>query len=224
MKKNILTLLALVLCSIGFSQKNFEGIVDYEITYQPLSPKVNIEGLKEIFGVKIKFYYKDGTYMREYFDKNDNTIRKFIYEAETNRLYIVDALNTDTVYYYFANEKPFKAYQIVNGPPDTVLGCTCPSKVVTYKYYEKLLEDTLNMKLEYYFCHKLYVNPDYYKKYYVWYDIIKEQKSVAIKFSEETVNFFKMTYTATKIDQAKVSKEVFDFNKNAVLIKQNIAE
>jgi len=224
MKKNILILLAFAFCIPCFSQKYFEGIVEYDITYQTSNPEINTEGLKEIFGTKLKFYHKDGTYMREYFNDQGNSIRKFIYLTATNRLYIIEALNTDTIYYSDASEKLFDNYQLTNGPADTVLDCVCPSTVIKYRYYEKLIGDTLSMKMEYFFCHKLAVNPEYYKNYFVWYDIVKKQKSVAIKFSEETENLFKLTYTANKIEQTKLSKEIFDFDKKAALIHHSMRE
>ena len=224
MKKNILALLAFIFCLSGFSQKYFEGVVEYDITFQSSNPALNVDGLKEIFGIKMKFYHKDGSYMREYFNDKGNPIRKFSYVTSTNRLYITDVLKADTIYYSDASEKLFDNYQIINGPTDTVLDCICPSNVITYRYYEKLLGDTLDMKAEYFFCHQLPVNPDYYKNYFLWYDIIKKQKSVAIKFSEETVNFFKMTYTATKIEHTKLTKEIFEFDKKAVLVHHSLME
>jgi len=224
MKKNILTLLVFIFSISGFSQKYFEGIVEYSITFQSLNPAINEDALKEVFGVKIKFYHKDGTYMREYFDEKGNTIRKFIYLSQPNRLYFVDVLKPDTIYYSDASERSFDTYQIVNGPTDTVLDCVCSSNIIKYRYFEKLIGDTLNMKMEYFFCHQLPVNPDYYKNYFLWYDIIKEQKSVAIKFIEGTENFFKMTYTATKIEHVKLKKEIFEFDKKAVLVHRNMRE
>jgi hypothetical protein len=224
MKKNILTLLVFIFCISGFSQKYFEGIVDYDIAFQSSNPEVKVDGLKEIFGTTMKFYHKDGTYMREYFDEKGNAIRKFIYLTKTNRLYIVEVLNADTVYYSDASEKLFDSYQITNGPTDTILNCICPSNIIKYRYYEKLFGDTISMRFEYFFCHQLSVNPDYYKNYFIWYDVIKEQKSVAIKFTEETENFFKMTYTAVKIEPVTLKKEIFEIDKKAVLIHHSMRE
>jgi len=224
MKKNIFLSLFFLFGFSAFSQKYFEGVVEYDITFQSSNPAVNVEGLKEIFGVKMKFYHKDGAYMREYFNDKGNSVRKLSYITATNRIYITHVLITDTIYYSDASEKLYDNYQITNGPTDTVLGCACPSKVIKYRYYEKLLADTINMKAEYFFCHQLLVNPDYYKNYFLWYDIIKEQKSVALKFTEETGNFFKMTYTATKIDHSKLSKEIFEFGKKAVLVHHSLRE
>jgi hypothetical protein len=73
------------------------------------------------------------------------------------------------------------------------------------------------MKTEYFFCHQLAVNPEYYKKYFMWYDVIKAEKSVALKFIEESENYFKLTFTATKITNVILPKETFDIDKNAVL-------
>ena len=220
MKKNTLFLLFFVLSFSALAQKNFEGSVMYDITFESINPGIEVSALKEVFGTKLKFSHKDGTYMREYLDANNKTIRKIIYLTETNRLYIVIPLNPDTVYYFDASEKLFDSYNITKGPNDTVLGYVCPSNIIKYRYYEKIFSDTLGMKLEYFFCRELPINPDYYKNYYIWYDIIKEQKSVAIKFTEETEKYFKMTYTATKIEQVKLKKEIFDFNKKAALINQ----
>ena len=222
MKRNILTLIAFILCLTGFSQKNFEGTVSYDITYQIYHTGINEALLKEIFGTKLKFYIKDGSYSREYFDESGKTLRKYMYVAENNRLYITTPQVPDTAFYSNASEKLFDAYQIENGPTDTILNFACPSKVIMYRYYEKMFEDTLDMKLEYFFCTQLAIDPNYYKNYYIWYDVIKEHKSVAIKFTEDTRKYFKIIYTATKIEPQKLSKNIFEFDKRVVLIYQSM--
>ena len=224
MKKFIITLTLFILNTTGFAQKKFEGAVSYVITYEISHSAINESVLKETFGTRLRFYLKDGSYMREYLDDAGNTLRKYMYVAENNRLYMVYPQVPDTVYYFDAGEKLFDAYQVENGPTEKVLDCDCRSKVITYRYYEKMFEDTLDMKLEYFFCDRLAVDPNYYKDYYIWYDVIKEHKSVAIKFTEDTKKYFKIIYTATNIEPQPLSKKLFEFDKNVVLLFKSMRE
>jgi hypothetical protein len=224
MKKIFIILVTVTLYITGFSQKYFEGTVDYDITYAISNPGIPEDALKSYFGTKMTFSHKDGTYMREYFDENGKSLRKYIYLATDNKLYVVDMNDTDTVYVSDAAEKLTENYKIVKGPNETILGCNCPSHVITYKYFEKAFRDTVNTKLEYYFCHDLPVNPEYYKNYYIWYDVVKQEKSVAIKFTEDTEGFFMLTYTGKKINKIKVDDKVFEFDKNAVLVDMKSLE
>jgi hypothetical protein len=222
MKKILITLIAVTLYISGSSQKYFEGTVEYEISFESSNPGITENLLKDIFGAKVKFHLRDGTYMRDYVDENGNSLRKFIYNAPENRLFIVSSADPDTVYYSDASEKLFDNYTITKGKTETILDCACPSKVIRYRYYEKAFKDTVNTKLEYFFCHKIAVNPDYYKNYYIWSDIIKEEKSLAIKFTEETEGYFKIIYTAKKIEPKTLQKEIFDIDKKAFLVKQSL--
>ena len=224
MKKSFLILLTFLLCIPGFSQKYFEGVVEYEITFQASSPDINEAALKRIFGTKLKFYYKEGTYMREYLNENDNSIRKYIYLATNNRMYFVEMKDQDTITFHDASDKPFENYQIVKGETDTILDCSCPSWKINYRHFEKNFNDTINFREQYFFCHQLPVNPDYYKNYYIWSEVIKKEKSVALKFTEEMEGYFKIFYTAKKINPVKVDDHVFEFDKNAVLVKRTLKD
>ena len=219
MKRSFLTFLIFALSISGFSQNYFEGIVEYDLTIQSLNPGISEKMLKQAYGTRVKFYHKDGNYIREYLTDEGNSLHKFIYLVKNNRLYISYWSNPDTIFYDDAGEKRVKKYQIVKGSGDTVLDCICPSRIISYDYYEKRIGDTVHMKTEYFFCHQLAINPEYYKKYFMWYDVIKAEKSVALKFVEESENYFKLTYTATKITNVTLPKETFDIDKNAVLKK-----
>lgn len=210
-------LLAFALCIPGFSQKYFEGSVEYDLTVESLNPNIATKQLQQTYGTKVRFYHKDGNYIREYLTDEGNMLHKFIYLVKDNRIYIVDWSNPDTIFYDDASTQRVKKYDVVKGAGDTVLDCICPSRIISYSYFEKMANDTIHVKEEYFFCRQLAINPDYYKKYFIWYDVIKLEKSVAIKFVEESANYFRLTYTATKINNVILPKETFDIDKNAVL-------
>lgn len=219
MKKVTVFVLFFIISYSVFPQKYFEGMVEYQTSFQSSNPALPESNLKERFGVKVRFYYKNGNYIREYLDEAGYSLRKFIFRVDKNLVYEINIFNPDTVLFYDAGEKLYSNYQINKGETDTILNCICPSSVITYSFYEKMLSDTLCIKSEYFFCNQLPVNPDHYKKYYLWYDVIKDQKSVALKFSEETVNYFKITYEAGKIDHKELPVDFFDIDKRLVLKK-----
>lgn len=212
----------MILTSSAYCQKYFEGMVEYETSFQSFNSAITDSELKERFGVKVRFYHKDGDYIREYLDEAGYSLRKFIYKTDSNQLFIIDIFNPDTAYYFNANEKLFDTYQIIKGDNEIILGCDCPSSVITYNFYDRSMNDTIYVKSEYFFCHQLPVNPDYYNNYYLWYDVIKNEKSVALKFTEETIGFFKIIYKAIKIDHVALPKGTFDIDKKLILKRQDM--
>ena len=220
MKTSIITLIAFLLFAPAFSQKYFEGVVEYDITYESVSPDMPIDELKQAIGTQLKFYHKNGTYIREYINEKGSSIHKIMYLAADNKVYNINMPDPDTILFYNAKEKLFEDYKIIKGPAENILGCTCPSRIISYNYYEESFDDTVGITLEYYFCHQLPVNPDYYKNYAIWYELLKEEKSVALKFTEEWKGYFKVFYTAKKIDHVSLSEKIFELDKNAVLIER----
>lgn len=224
MKKNTFLSLILILNFSAFSQKYFEGMVEYETSFQSFNSGVPENELKVRFGSKVRFFQKNGDYIREYIDDAGYSLRKYIYRNDSNFLYELDIFNPDTIYYSSASEKLFDNYQITKGANDTILNCICTSNVITSGFFDKAINDSMHFKSEYYFCNQMPVNPDYFKNIYLWYDVIKNQKSIALKFTEEIVGFFKITYTAIKIDYTPLVNETFEIDKKRFLKKRSVID
>lgn len=192
-------------------------MVEYETGFESYYPGVSNNELKERFGSRVRFYYKDGSYIREYLDENDYSLQKHIYDAKTNLFYATDIFNPDTLTYYSAADTMYSSYEIQEGGEETILGCRCPSTIITVANFEKRVGDTIHFRSQYFFCEKLAVNPVYYRNFYIWYDVIQKRKSVAIKFTEEVPGMFKITYTAIRIDHRKIPQEIFEIDKKLIL-------
>ena len=71
------------------------------------------------------------------------------------------------------------------------------------------MSDTANVKLTYFFCPQLPVDPKWHKDVYLWNEVIKIHKSIAVKFIEDDPSYFKQTFTATRIIWQSIDKNTF---------------
>jgi hypothetical protein len=225
--KTIFLIIALSFTSILFAQskpKYFEGVVEYDITHESYMPGVSNNEIRERIGAKMRLYFKNGTYMREYIDGAGYTLRKLFYLKEKNRVYDYNPIAIpDTIFFLDAAKPVYTSFKIGPGLPDTVLGRQCASSVISAKYVEPALPDTGTVIMTYYFASDLPVNPDWHKDVYIWNDVIKKHKSIAIKFIEDDPMFLKQTFTAIKVSWEKVPDDVFAIDPKLIQAKAPIA-
>jgi hypothetical protein len=225
--KAILLILSLLVTGILFAQskpKYFEGVVEYDIKHESYMPNVPNNEFRERIGAKMRLYFKDGTYMREYIDGAGYILRKIFYVKEKNRVYDYSPMSIpDTIFFLDAESPVYTNYKIESGPTDTVLGRQCPSSVISARYLYFNLPDTGSVTMTYYFASDLPVNPDWHKDVYIWKDVIKKHKSIALKFIEDDAMFLKQTFTATKVTWQKVPDEVFAIDPKLVQAKTPVA-
>jgi hypothetical protein len=224
--KTLCLILVVVVCPLFvFSQssstkKYFEGIVEYEIKGESYMQGVSDNELRERIGASLRLYFKNGTYMREYVDGAGYTLRKLFYLKDKNMMYDYNPIaSPDTVYVVDPTEAAYVSYKIEQGKPETVLNYKCPAAVISAKYCFPPVQDTGNVIMTYYFSPELPVDPEWHKDFYVWKDVIKEYKSIAIKFIEDDPFFFKQTFTATRILWQPVPDEVFVIDPKLVQVK-----
>lgn len=200
------------------SPKFFEGIVEYDIKNESFLQGVSDNELKVRMGSRLNLYFKNGSYMREYLDDAGYTMRKVFFHKDSNMVYDYYPLsNPDTLYAIDPTEKTFESFSVEPGNSERVLNCDCPSVIIKARYTSPFLPDTGNLKLTYYFCKELPVDPQWQKDIYVWKDIIKEYKSIATKFIEDDPFFMKQTFTATKITWQEIPEKIFEINPDLIL-------
>jgi hypothetical protein len=198
--------------------KYFEGIVEYDIKAESFMQGVSANEIRERTGSTLKLYFKNGDYLREYIDGAGFTLRKFMYRKDKNIVYLYYPISSpDTLYFTPANDTSYVSYEINAGKKEKILDYDCPSSVITAKYTASYLPDTATMALTYFFCYQLPVNPEWHKDIYIWNEVIKIHKSIAIKFIEDDPNFLKQTFTATKIMWQPIDDSVFMIDPKLVL-------
>jgi hypothetical protein len=221
--KIVYTLLFIFCYGVVSSQSNsntkyFEGVVEYDIKTESYMQGVSANEIREREGSTLKLHFKNGDYMREYVDGAGYTLKKFLYRKDKNMIYLYyPIVSPDTLYFASANDSTYESFEIATGKAEKVLEYECPSSIITGKYVTPYLPDTATMSLTYFFCSQLPVNPDWHKDIYIWNEVIKIHKSIAIKFIEDDPYFFKQTFTATKITWQTIDDAIFKIDLKLVL-------
>jgi hypothetical protein len=198
--------------------KYFEGIVEYDIMAESFMQGVSANEIRERTGSTLKFYFKNGDYLREYIDGAGFTLRKFMYRKDKNMVYIYYPISSpDTIYFTPAGDTSYVSYEINAGKKEKILDYDCASSVITVKYTASYLPDTATLALTYFFCTQLPVDPVWHKDIYIWNEVIKIHKSIAIKFIEDDPNFLKQTFTATKIMWQPLDDSILMIDQKLVL-------
>jgi hypothetical protein len=204
----------------GSAPKYFEGIVEYDIKGESYMQGVSDNELRERIGSTMRLYFKNGTYMREYVDGTGYTLRKLFYLKDKNLIYDHNLIaSPDTLYFMDPEEAVYKSYRIEPGKTEKILNYDCPSSVITARYFYSFLPDTATVVMTYFFALELPVNPEWHKNMYIWKDVIRQHKSIAVKFIEDDLFFFKQTFTATKVLWQPVPDEVFKIDPKLVQVK-----
>jgi hypothetical protein len=215
----------MILILNAFSQskgksKYFEGIVEYEIKTQSYLQGISDNELRERIGSSLRLYFKNGNYMREYLDGAGYTLRKVFFHKENNMMYDYYPLSSpDTLYLIDPSEETDLSFTLEPGQTEKVLDCECPSTVIRTKYISNYLPDTGKAIMTYYFCEQLPVDPEWHKNMYIWKDVIKQHKSISVKFIEDDPAYLKQTYTATKIIWQEVPDAIFRIDPRLIQIK-----
>ncbi len=170
--------------------------------------------IRERTGTVLKLSFKDGNYVREYIDEAGFTLRKYFYLKEKNQFYFYNSISSpDTLYFSDASEASDEGFKITTGPPATILNCLCTPYEIKENVNKQIITTT------FYFCPTLPVDPGWYKAMYIWKDVIKLGKSLAIKFIEDFPLMMKETYTATKITWQSLPDDMFKIDPKLVLAK-----
>ena len=217
---SLIILSGITIAQSGSVSKYFEGIVEYEIKGESYMQGVSNNEIRERIGATMRLYFKDGNYMREYVDGAGYTLRKSFYLKDKNMMYDHNVIaSPDTLYLMDPEEAIYNSYKIESGKTEKVLNYECRSSVISTKYFFPILSDTGSITMTYYFASGLPVNPEWHKDIYIWKDVIKEHKSIAVKFIEDDAFFFKQTFTATKVLWQPVPDETFKIDPKLIQVK-----
>lgn len=208
------------LASVAQKQKYFEGIVEYDIISTSHIQGVTDNEIRDRFGSKMRLYFKNGDYIREYLDDAGYVLRKFYSLKDKKMVYDHNVIGSpDTIYTIDPAEKMFESYTIKKGGKEKVLDYECASSIINVRYVSSFLPDTGTVVMTYFFASELPVDPDWHKHVYIWSDVIKDHKSISIKFIEEDPALFKQVYTATKISWQPVSDDMFKIDPKLIQVK-----
>mgnify|MGYP001156528685 CR=1 FL=1 len=207
-----------------FAQKTetayFEGVVEYDIRSESFMQGISGNEIGLRTGNKLFFYYKEGTYVREYRDDAGYTIMKFCYKASENTLYShFINYNPDTLFFNSGADTNLVSWRISDSLSEKVLDYTCKGVTINYNYSNPAKKDSAYYRHTFFFCPALPVNPEWQKDMVAWNEVLAANPYIAIKFVENYNGQFTQTFTATKIEWKKLDDSVFEMNPNLILKK-----
>ncbi|KFF06566.1 hypothetical protein [Flavobacterium reichenbachii] len=192
------SLLFFFLISLKLYCQDFEGKVEYKISYKVISTKENEVNLKKDLGTKTTFIVKNGFY-KEITDAEYMNYQ--LYNPKENRLYFTDKFTPKTLYFYRGQKLPNTKveYKIIKNA-ETILGHICDVLIYKTDKYEIALYYSKDLKL----------NPEYFKNFTYLNRNKKAQimKSIWLKQIITTKDYV-ATLKASKIIFAKISDSEF---------------
>ena len=197
------TFVLLLVVSLSYCQdKEFEGIINYEIEFKNPSPEIMNDSIwKKRVGKTIsnhKYYYKKGNY-KNIIDNN----KLQIYKQHADEIYNY-VIERDTIFSNILKVNnsidPIKSIE-KNSDLKLILDYKCNK--VTFK--TKFTETT------YYYSKKLFMSSENYINHHYgnWYEYLKETNAIPLKIITKN-KFLHMEMTAIDVDEIELSLKEFE--------------
>ena len=224
--KNLILIVSLILllaCKNEPQQsKYFEGYVEYKVEAVALDTSIRTQQQVKYTGNAMRCYFKNGNYMREYYDSNNIVIQKNLYQATTNSFVY---MSRNRPYYYFDQ---LDDAEDVNSTKDwriddsiltkTVIGNKCIGFTGSYRIVG---DNPSTIKMTYYYLNTLPFDYSNFKKStnpYARY-FSNRFPSVSLYFIEEAVGEIKTTHAATRVISTPLSDTLFTIPNDKPLIR-----
>ncbi len=197
--------------------KYFEGYVDYKVETVALDTSREAYQYVKQVSKFMRRYCKNGNYLREYFDSNNVSTAKILYQATNNRfVYMIG--HSPNNYFKQQEEEVRKDCRITGSNfTKTVLGISCAGFQGSYTI---AAQKPSTIIMTYYFANTLpfdYSNfrnsPDPFVHYFS-----NRFPFIALYFTEENIGKTKTTHTATRIVSMPLSDTLFTVPNDKPLI------
>ena len=195
MKKNVLFFLLL---SFSAFAQNFEGEINYDVTYKSENPQLKPEQLASMMGNKQMYTIKDGNYKSAI---NGQMLQWQLYVKSANKLY-TKMSNSESVFWNDASVQGDEVISAkVNKGVIEILGYNCDELVLECKSGVQ----------KYYFNSKLAVDPALFvnHKFGNWYDYLVKANSLPLKMVVDNAQFTLET-VATEVNKMTLASTVFE--------------
>lgn len=199
------------------SQENFEGVINYRITYTSYDSTLTIDDLKQSYGKSAKFYSKNGNTK---WVLSDSYYRSVTYLINKNVIYYLT--DSDTIKYEEAKDSYEKIIEFkILEEKENILNHKCNILRIKSQITEEGYGYINRVRL-FYFNPKFKLNPSWFLDYNVnnLNEIYSKTGSFPLKIVDE-FEFFKIEYEATDIKSKTINNEVFLIDKNIPLIRLN---
>lgn len=145
--------------------QEFEGVIYYDVSYQPTQNQLPSSYFEETRGNKLHYYYKKGNILRVYLNESD-TVRVEAFLAQNNRLY-ARFMDSDTVYWYSAAEMYASLIESGKGKSEKIREEMCESYFVKMKLplQGQAASKDITISYHYYFGESLKIDKNHFKNY-----------------------------------------------------------
>lgn len=203
----IILLTIIVLTSFTAAKKSFEGIITYktEIRFKKENVQYS-EYYEQKFGDTLKVYYNEnGDIYKKYLDTGERGYEFNLYLTSNNHYY-AKWKNLDTIYHYNVSEQTLNFVAKTSGQSEKILGRECD--YIQIEGFEPHGKQRVIQKYSY--SGFPYLNPELFKNFKDFYtnQLIEKAKSPFMKM-ELDLGDYVVTYTAVKIEQKKLSPNIF---------------
>ncbi|MEL7118516.1 MAG: hypothetical protein AAFO07_03725 [Bacteroidota bacterium] len=211
-------LIFLIFNLTSYSQKAFEGIIDYkiEVKLKKLDHLYN-EYYAQKYGDTMRVYIsKNGSMKREYLGSGEMGYDWAIYRQDKNEFY-AKWKSMDSIFYYNCEEVMTELKSFEAGPIKQILGRDCRSIII--EAFEPIEEVSVIQK--FYFSGEEYIQDGTYDKFKDGY-LDKFYSTSGAHFLEWELeqNFIIVNFEAISIERKKIGKEIFKIPNGIELVKQ----
>ena len=200
--------LIFTLTATSLYAQNFQGIVEYEMSYIIKDSTLTVEGLEKEMGKKVITYFKKGCYK----EITDSEFMSYtLFRHQDNRVYFKHSTDVDTLGYFSTlddSDQKFD-YKIVE-QADSILGEVCDLLIVHDRYGTK----------KHYYSSKYSLDPKYYRNFTAsnMNKTAKLKKAIYLRLEMEYDPYI-ITVEAKKIKRKRLSNKIFKVPKHKVLVE-----
>ncbi len=223
MKKIICTILLFAFYTNTFAQDYFEGQIDFKVEYESLNINIPSSYLSYVLGDLFTAYVQEDRYIILYNSKADKGWSKTIISLDEGYSY-VEFEKSDTIFKSKLNSNKNKLIMIKKNPNKqiSVLGELCSSISLKYESIDSENPIKISNGVHYY-NPKYRLNPEKYRIYTSGFWNLYVDKSEAISIRSEHIyeGFFKSVSEAKKIELKEIPDELFELNKEKIIVDSN---
>lgn len=208
MKKNIIILLLITICSNLCAQKNFEGKILFKTDISiPDSAKDVKMKLQQKYGDSLEIYYsKNGNFKRQYLNSGNSGNDYQLYFPENGKIKFVKK-NTTKIDSGFVNTNSLIFVEKIKVANEKIMKVDC--ECYLYKAADKFGKKA---NVKYCFSNQTpKLDFKLYEKHEDFFlnDFFKTSQRPYLKFSFETDRFI-LTYTATELEEMTLNQVMFE--------------
>ena len=218
--KVLVILISVLWANLCLSQKYFEGVIQYKISYESLNENIPVEFFRSELGSAITAYFKEDRFAMVHQGNGELGWMKTIVRLDQGYTYTEYAKSdTITKKQFGKDQEILLEFKPNKGDIKEVLNLPCESITLNIK-----MKDANEVFSEvhgtYYFHPKYKLNPKHYNNYSdeFWNLYVEESEAVSLRHDIVAKPYFKAVQEAVEIKEEKVTDRIFEPNEEKVIV------